>query len=116
MSNRRLQPNESSADRRVTNRLPIERELRYKVIGGKQNLRPTGLGKTVNMSSGGVLFTTESGLPKGARVEISVSWPAQLNGATPLKLVATGVLVRSGEGQAAIAIQSYEFRTRGVSL
>jgi hypothetical protein len=68
------------------------------------------------MSSGGVLFTTESGLPKGARVEISVSWPAQLNGATPLKLVATGVLVRSEESQAAIAIQSYEFRTRGVSL
>jgi hypothetical protein len=116
MSNRRLRPIESAADRRVSNRLPIERELRYKVIGGKQNLRPAGAGKTVNMSSAGVLFTTESGLPKGARVEIAVSWPAQLDGATPLKLVAIGVLVRSEEKQAAIAIQSYEFRTRGLSL
>ena len=55
-------------------------------------------------------------LPKGARVEIAVSWPAQLNGSTPLKLVAIGVLVRSEEKQAAIAIQSYEFKTRGLSL
>ena len=116
MSKRRSRTIESAADRRVTNRLPIERELRYKVIGGKQNLKPAGSGKTVNMSSGGVLFTTESGLPKGARVEIAVSWPAQLNGSTPLKLVAIGVLVRSEEKQAAIAIQSYEFKTRGLSL
>src|ERR1700680_1941236 len=107
MSSRRLKQVESSQDRRVSNRLPIEREVRYKVIGGKQNVRPTGSGKTLNMSSGGVLFTTESGLPKGARVEIAVSWPAQLNGATPLKLVATGVLVRSEEKRAAISIQRY---------
>ena len=116
MLKRDLRPAEPATDRRVSNRLPIEREVRYKVIGGKQTVRPMGLGKTLNMSSGGVLFTTESGLPEGARVEIAVSWPAQLNGATPLKLVATGVLVRSDERQAAISIQSYEFKTRGLSL
>jgi hypothetical protein len=115
MSNRGLQPIEPATDRRVSNRLPIEREVRYKVLG-KQKVACTGSGKTVNMSSRGVLFTTESGLPEGARVEIAVSWPAQLNGATPLKLVATGVLVRSDERQAAISIQSYEFKTRGLSL
>jgi hypothetical protein len=116
MLKRALKQSEPSADRRVTHRLPIEREVRYKVIGGKQPVRPAGSGKTLNMSSGGVLFTTESDLPEGARVEIAVSWPAQLNGATPLKLVATGVLVRSEEKRAAISIQSYEFRTRGLSL
>jgi len=116
MPRRRLQPVQSSNDRRISNRLPIEREVRYKVIGGKQTVRPAGSGMTLNMSSGGVLFTTESGLPKGARVEIAVSWPAQLNGATPLKLVATGVLVRSEERQAAISIRSYEFKTRGLYL
>jgi hypothetical protein len=68
------------------------------------------------MSSSGVLFTTESDLPKGARVEIAVSWPYQLNGATPLKLVATGVLARSEQRLAAISIQKYEFRTRGLNL
>ena len=115
MSNRRAQPVESSTDRRVSNRLPIEREVRYKVLG-KQTVRPTGSGMTLNMSSSGVLFTTESGLPEGARVEIAVSWPAQLDGATALKLVAIGVLVRSNEKQAAISIQRYEFKTRGLSL
>jgi hypothetical protein len=115
MSNRRVQSVESGTDRRVSNRLPIEREVRYKVLG-KQTVRPTGSGMTLNMSSSGVLFTTESGLPKGARVEIAVSWPARLEDATALKLVATGVLVRSDESQAAISIQRYEFRTRGSSL
>ena len=115
MSNRRVQRVQSGTDRRVSNRLPIEREVRYKVLG-KQTVRHTGSGKTLNMSSSGVLFTTESGLPEGARVEIAVSWPAQLDDATALKLVAIGVLVRSNESQAAISIQRYEFKTRGLSL
>jgi hypothetical protein len=68
------------------------------------------------MSSGGVLFTTESCLPEGARVEIAISWPAQLNGATQLKLVAIGVLVRTNDREAAVAIQRYEFKTRGLNL
>jgi hypothetical protein len=65
------------------------------------------------MSSGGVLFTTETALPEGERVELAVSWPAQLNDTLPLKLVAMGRLVRTDETQAAIAIERYEFKTRG---
>jgi hypothetical protein len=114
MSNLGLQP--AITDRRVSTRLPIEREVRYKVLGVRKTVGYTGSGKTLNMSSGGVLFTTESDLPEGARVEIAVSWPAQLDDSTPLKLVAIGVLVRSDERQAAISIKSYEFRTRGLSL
>ncbi len=68
------------------------------------------------MSSHGVLFTTESSLPEAACVEIAVSWPAELDHAIPLKLVATGVLVRAEENQAALSIQKYEFRTRGLNL
>jgi len=67
------------------------------------------------MSSGGVLFTTESPLPEGERVELAVSWPAQLNDVLPLKLVAMGRLIRSEESQAAIAIERYEFKTRGTN-
>jgi hypothetical protein len=48
-------------------------------------------------------------------VELNVSWPAQLNDNLPLKLVAMGRLVRSDEAQAAIAIEKYEFKTRGSS-
>jgi hypothetical protein len=82
-------------------------------MGGKKSVKQAGLGKTVNMSSGGVLFTTETPLPAGERVEIAVSWPAQLNDVLPLKLVAMGRLVRTGESEAAISVERYEFKTRG---
>ena len=113
MSNRILRRAEVNDDRRSSNRLPIERDVRYKVLGGKKSVKQVGTGKTLNMSSGGVLFTTESPLPEGARVELAVSWPAQLNNTLPLKLVALGRLVRTDDAQAAIAIERYEFKTRG---
>lgn len=115
MSNRILRRAESADDRRSSNRMPIEREVRYKVLGGKKSVKQVGLGRTLNMSSGGVLFTTETPLPPGERVEISVSWPAQLNNTLPLKLVAMGRLVRAEESQAAVSVERYEFKTRGSS-
>lgn len=116
MSNRILRRAEANDDRRASNRLPIERDVRYKVLGGKKSVKQVGSGKTVNISSGGVLFTTETPLPEGERVELAVSWPAQLNDQLPLKLVAMGRLVRSEETQAAISIERYEFKTRGSGL
>ena len=115
MSNRGLRLADPT-DRRVSHRLPIEREVRYKVLGIKKTVNYTGSGKTLDMSSHGVLFTTESRLPEGVTVEIAISWPFQLDDATRLKLVAIGLLVRSDEGQAAISIERYEFKTRGLSL
>jgi hypothetical protein len=65
------------------------------------------------MSGSGVLFTTESQLAEGERIELTVSWPAKLNHTVPLNLVAVGRVARAEETQAAIAIEKYEFRTRG---
>ena len=113
MSNIRVRRNETADDRRSSNRLPIERDVRYKLLGGKKSVKQMGLGKTVNMSSGGVLFTTETPLPEGERMELAVSWPAQLNQTLPLKLVAMGRLVRVDDKHAAISIERYEFKTRG---
>jgi len=72
-----------------------------------------GTGRTVNISSSGVLFTTQQPLFPGLRLELSVSWPAQLDNKCPLKLVARGRIVRSEPGKVAIEIQQYEFRTAG---
>jgi len=116
MSNRILRRAEANDDRRSSNRLPIERDVRYKVLGGKKSVKQVGLGRTLNISSGGVLFTTESPLPEGERVELAVSWPAQLNDQLPLKLVAMGRLVRAEDSKAAISIERYEFKTRGSAL
>jgi hypothetical protein len=99
-------------DRRSSDRFPIERDVKYKMLDGKTVLR-TGAGKTVDMSSGGVLFTTEEPLSAGNRLELSVNWPAQLDNSCPLKLVALGRVVRTEQGKAAIVIEKYEFRTQG---
>lgn len=98
-------------ERRVADRFPIEREVHYRLID-KRREKQDGSGKTINMSSNGVLFTTECALIPGRRMEVAISWPAQLNGSVPLKLVARGRIVRCAEGKAAIAIQHYEFRTQ----
>jgi hypothetical protein len=112
MPTRILRRTDQADDRRTSHRLPIEREVKYKVYSGRA-VTITGTGKTLNISSGGVLFTTEGLLPRGERVELSVSWPAQLNHTLPLKLVALGRLVRCEEGKAALAIERYEFKTQG---
>jgi len=106
---RREDPNE----RRSCDRFPIERDVRYKVFGTHKNVMQIGLGKSLNMSSSGVLFTTESILREGQRVELAVSWPVLLNDVLPLKLVASGRLVRSQGKRAAMSIDKYEFKTRG---
>ena len=63
------------------------------------------------MSSSGVYFTTEHMLLPGKRLELAISWPAQLNNQTALKLVARGRIICYEEGRAAMEIQQYEFRT-----
>ncbi|HEX3745234.1 MAG TPA: PilZ domain-containing protein [Bryobacteraceae bacterium] len=101
-------------DRRETNRFPVREDVKYTVIHSKA-LKTKGTGKTLNFGSGGLLFTTEDRLPLGRTVEISVAWPALLGGRCPLQFVATGRVVRSESNRAAVKIQRYEFRTRGVS-
>ena len=51
----------------------------------------------------------------GRRLEVSISWPVQLNNKCALKLVARGRVVRFEQGRAAIEIQQYEFRTASLS-
>jgi hypothetical protein len=75
----------------------------------------SGTGTTLNMGSGGILFTTEERLPVGRTVELSVNWPARLDGTCPLQFVATGRVIRSEEKQAAVRIDRYEFKTRSAS-
>lgn len=98
------------AERRHSDRFPIEREVRYQMIN-KRGSEEAGEGKTLNMSSSGVLFTSQHMLVPGRRVELAISWPAQLNEKCALKLVARGRVIRFEEGRTAIEIQQYEFRT-----
>ena len=99
------------SDRRRSDRFAIEREIRYRALN-KRGGEEAGEGKTVNMSSSGVLFTSGEILRPGRRIELAISWPAQLNNKCALKLVARGRIVRFDNGVAAMEIQQYEFRTQ----
>ena len=99
-------------NRRDTDRFDIEREVRFKVLNRKGG-DETGVGKTINLSSNGLLITTDRRVVPGKNIEVSISWPAQLNSTIPLKLVARGRVVRSEDTSAAVEIQHSEFRTQG---
>jgi hypothetical protein len=101
-----------TADRRETNRFPVREEVRYRVLHAKGS-PASGVGKTLDIGSGGILFTTEERLPMGRLVEVAVNWPVRLDGACPLRFVAVGKVVRSEATQAVVQIDRYEFRTRG---
>ena len=100
------------SERRASSRMAIEREVQYRVLNRGQ-AEPEARGKTVNISSSGVLFTTQQVLIPGRRVEVSIDWPAQLNAKCALKLVARGRIVRFEGDHAALEIMQHEFRTRG---
>src|ERR1017187_3482861 len=101
-----------AVERRATRRFAIEQEVSYKVLDHRAAVPEGGAGKTLDISSKGVLFETEQRLRPGKRVEVSVNWPAQLEGGCPLKFVAVGRVVRADETSAAMHIEQYEFRTR----
>jgi hypothetical protein len=102
-------------ERRSKRRFHIEQDVRYKMLYG-QRIAETGAGKTMNISSGGVWFTTEALLTSGMPIELSMTWPVLLNDSCPMKLMIYGCVVRSNERGCAVAIERYEFRTTGRSM
>jgi hypothetical protein len=109
------EPNEQiGGERRSDRRYEISLELRWKVLRRKRIL-DAGMGRTVDISSGGILFETGRKLPIGLKVQVSIAWPVLLHNSSPLQLTVAGRVVRSDNERAAIEIIQHEFRTLGVS-
>jgi hypothetical protein len=86
--------------------------MRYKVLGGRGNALWNS-GKTLDISSTGILFQAQAPLSPGRRLELSVSWPAQLDGKCAMKLVARCRVIRCTGFEVAVKVDKYEFRTQG---
>ena len=97
-------------DRRAKHRFAIERELRFKVLDSGRPV--TGVGNTVDISSGGVAFETVTQLLPGTLVEISISWPVLLDDTCLMRLVVLGRVVRTRRQVVACTVDKYEFRTQ----
>jgi hypothetical protein len=101
-------------DRRSRQRYPAELPLEFKIWKDGLPVN-TGTGTTVNMSSGGIAFETSAILSPGEYLELSIGWPVKLNAVCPLKLVASGRVVRSEANLTVIKMERYEFRTQSAA-
>ena len=99
-----------AGDRRSDRRYEISLELRWKLIRRKRVL-DSGVGITLDVSSGGVLFESDHPLPGHGDVELSISWPVLLHNVAPLQLVVSGRVVRMSGRRTAIRRVQHEFRT-----
>jgi hypothetical protein len=95
-------------DRRIQRRYPLELDLEYKIIEHGVVVS-TGEGKTVNISSGGVLFQTGKGVP-GGLIALSIRWPAVLGNLPFIELWISGRIVRSDTEGTAVRMERYEFQ------
>ena len=107
-----MKSNHSSAgtnERRSRVRFPLTVQLNYRRRSPKKQAE--GAGESVNISSFGLLFVAQHELAVGDRLELSLEWPASLEGMIPLRLCVFGRIVRVEGRNAAVSIDHHEFRT-----
>ena len=98
-----------SGDRRADRRYPINAALKYRITY-RRKVIGTGPGRTIDMSSTGMLFESTSALPRGLKIEIWINWPALPAFNNRLELHAEGRTVRAQDNCTAVHIQKYTFR------
>ena len=99
------------ADARSRTRFPIVADLEYSLLKAGRVTRK-GHGKTVNLSSTGLLFESDKALPPDRRIKISVMWPVLLAPGVGLTLHITGRTVRAQNRCTAVRSEKYEFYVR----
>jgi hypothetical protein len=98
-------------ERRSDRRYPIEADLEYRITNRKRVIK-TGSGRTVDISSNGILFESNLSLPRGLKIELSINWPALPATTSRIELLAEGRTVRGERNLTAVQIQKYMFRGR----
>jgi hypothetical protein len=71
--------------------------------------KQVGMGHTIDMSNGGIAFTTQSLLPANVEITLHVRWPVRLEGDVPVELHAAGRLARSEAMRAALQLDKMSF-------
>jgi len=106
------------AERRSKFRYPLDLTVRFRSVSGSSAI--SGVGRTLNISSGGVLVLCQHvvlhEISAGARLEVNIEWPSLLLGKIPLQLVAQGRILRLGASVFAGTFEKYQFRTRKLSI
>src|ERR1041384_1976994 len=89
-----LTPRSWANEARAKTRYSMEVDLEYRLVDAVKGVI-TGRGRSINLSSTGVLFESETALMPGMRVALFVVWPARLESGIGLKLCITGRTIRA---------------------
>jgi hypothetical protein len=95
-------------ERRSDKRYGIYLEADWQLLRRKKTL-DSGHGRTVNLSSGGILLKTGRQLPVGLKIHLSIAWPVLLHNTSPLQWSVCGSVVRSDKARAAVQIERHTF-------
>jgi hypothetical protein len=98
-------------ERRSRVRFPFELRVQFRSLA--PGYRPWGTGRLSNMSSGGLLVSSQHEMVIGTLVELNIDWPTRLDGRLPLQLVAAGTVTRCDPFQFAVVLERYHFRLAG---
>ena len=104
----------SRDEQRLHTRYSIALDAEYRWIN-PNGRKQVGIGRTVNISTGGVLFEAKE--PVGtfvnghADIELAIRWPCLLDGVRPLNLVVRGRVVRVNNKQLAVRAKHHDFYT-----
>ena len=90
-------------ERRTAVRVRIDCPTRY------ETPQQVGFGHTIDMSTTGVAFTTETLLARDTEVTLQMTWPVRLEGGVPVEFCAVGKLARSEPLKAAMQMDSVRF-------
>ena len=99
----------SDWERRTKTRYPLQLSVYYQSASSRILL--SGAGRTLNISSGGLLIESQQPVGEGIRLRLKLVWPCALDDLTPLQLIAYSTVVRSGASQFAVTLERYQFRT-----
>ena len=91
------------SERRQYRRYPITAQSEYIV---KEKRAWT---TTQDISTGGVLLKTNQRLPRGLPIQVLIDWPVLLDQRCPLRLVISGIVLRSDARGTVVGIDRHDF-------
>ena len=94
----------------MSRRYPIVLGLTWKLFR-RAALIDSGFGRTVNLSTQGILFDAMGPFPTGMKIALSIFWPMGPANLTPACLDIEGRIVRSNGCNVAITIDRHNFCT-----
>ena len=98
-------------ERRQSRRYAIETALEYRLMA-RGEVIGTGRGRTVDISSSGILFEAERTLPPQRIIHLSLDWPVRRDAGGTTELHVAGRTVRRRGRRTALVMERHEFRFR----